>query len=426
MYTIVVADDEEDLRRTIIRKIDWESIGFQVVGEAENGVEALELVTKNEPDLLLTDIRMPFISGLELARQVREVRPSTQIAFLSGYDDFSYAQEAIRYNIISYLLKPISLEELSENLRQIKEKLDRIFSEFSERRRTGPDVAEFLLPLLLDGSQTEVSGDREEREARLMEQAVACRFLEPVHSNIHYVVISVSLWDGEERNCTSYGDVHAINGILRKYIKGEAFFLEDKITAVLAATPAALDKYLHIIIDEIVQSIERILGLHCYIGAGRVTGRLSGLAEGYRASVSAMSSAGQSGGSSVLYIADLEAQKNKGSMDICERALRYIEETYADAGLSLMTTSQEVGVSPNYLSALIKKKTGRSFVDYLTAKRMETARRLLLDTGMKVREIAQACGYSDQHYFSYCFKKYAGLSPNMLRQQAGERERHEQ
>lgn len=76
MYTIVVADDEEDLRRTIIRKIDWESIGFQVVGEAENGVEALELVTKNEPDLLLTDIRMPFISGLELARQVRRcVRP---------------------------------------------------------------------------------------------------------------------------------------------------------------------------------------------------------------------------------------------------------------------------------------------------------------------------------------------------------------
>ena len=75
MYTVVVADDEEDLRKTIIRRVDWESIGFTVVGEAENGVEALELVTKTEPDLLLTDIRMPFISGLELARQVREVSP---------------------------------------------------------------------------------------------------------------------------------------------------------------------------------------------------------------------------------------------------------------------------------------------------------------------------------------------------------------
>lgn len=88
MYRIIVADDEEELRRAIIRKIQWEEIGFQVVGEAENGAEALELVEKLEPDLLMTDIRMPFISGVELARQIREVRPSTQIAFLSGYDDF--------------------------------------------------------------------------------------------------------------------------------------------------------------------------------------------------------------------------------------------------------------------------------------------------------------------------------------------------
>ena len=88
MYTIVVADDEEELRRAIIRRINWEEIGFQVVGEAENGVEALEMVSEKEPDLLLTDIRMPFISGVELARQVREIRPATQIAFLSGFDDF--------------------------------------------------------------------------------------------------------------------------------------------------------------------------------------------------------------------------------------------------------------------------------------------------------------------------------------------------
>ena len=75
MYTVVVADDEEELRRAIVRRIDWKSIGFQVVGEAENGIEALELVEKKEPDLLLTDIKMPFISGIELARQVREIRP---------------------------------------------------------------------------------------------------------------------------------------------------------------------------------------------------------------------------------------------------------------------------------------------------------------------------------------------------------------
>ena len=119
MYTIVVADDEEELRSAIVRRINWEEIGFSVVGEAENGIEALELVDRLEPDLLLTDIRMPFISGIELARQVREVRPATQIAFLSGYDDFTYAQQAIQYNIISYLLKPITMAELTAELVQI-------------------------------------------------------------------------------------------------------------------------------------------------------------------------------------------------------------------------------------------------------------------------------------------------------------------
>ena len=418
MYTVVVADDEEDLRKTIIRRVDWESIGFTVVGEAENGVEALELVTKTEPDLLLTDIRMPFISGLELARQVREVRPSTQIAFLSGYDDFSYAQEAIRYNIISYLLKPISIDELEKNLKQIKEKLDNIFSEFAERKRADLDVSGFLLPLLLDSGQKASST---ERELKLLEQAAACHFLEPIHANIHYQVISVSLWDKNGKNCTSYSQVHGVNGILQKYTKGASFFLEDKITAVLAAPPASLDKYLHIVIDEIVQSMERILGLHCCIGAGRVTDALSKIFESYQDSITAMVYARQSAngsGGNVRYIADLEAQKTKGSMDICERALHYTDEAYADAGLSLVAASQEIGVSPNYLSALIKKKTGKSFVDYLTGKRMETARKLLLETGMKIREVAEACGYNDQHYFSYCFKKYTGTSPNVLRQQA--------
>ena len=130
MYTIVIADDEVALRQAMIKRIDWKSIGFEVIGEAENGVEALELVERLEPDLLLTDIKMPFISGINLARKVREIRPAMQIAFLSGYDDFSYAQQAIKYNIIKYLLKPISSKELTKELVDIKEKMDVINQSF--------------------------------------------------------------------------------------------------------------------------------------------------------------------------------------------------------------------------------------------------------------------------------------------------------
>ena len=133
-YTIVIADDEEQLRHSLIRRIPWEEIGFQVVGEAENGIEALEQVERLEPDLLLTDIRMPFMSGIELAREAREICPTMQIAFLSGHDDFSYAQQAIQYNIISYMLKPISSAELTEELKRIKRKIDQRFEEFASSR----------------------------------------------------------------------------------------------------------------------------------------------------------------------------------------------------------------------------------------------------------------------------------------------------
>ena len=157
MYTVVFADDEIELRQAILQRIDWEGLGFRVVADAENGVEALEAVEQHEPDLLITDIRMPLMTGIELARRVREVCPATQIVFLSGYDDFGYAQEAIRYNVISYLLKPISAAELSEELGHIREKMD---ARLEELRHAAVDpqiekrlaTTEFLLPLLLGTS----------------------------------------------------------------------------------------------------------------------------------------------------------------------------------------------------------------------------------------------------------------------------------
>ena len=169
MYTVVVADDEEEIRRGIIKKVRWEELGFRVVGDAENGVEALELVEKLEPDLLLTDIRMPFMSGIELARQVREIRPTVQIAFLSGFDDFSYAQQAIQYNIISYMLKPISSQELEEELKNIKEIIDQKFEEFASKESVQDrlDKSEFMLPLLLEGYQGKVTEEVKEELRQL-------------------------------------------------------------------------------------------------------------------------------------------------------------------------------------------------------------------------------------------------------------------
>ena len=125
LLSVVVADDEQELLGAVCQLIDWESLGFRLVGRAGNGLDALQLVEALQPDFLLTDIRMPFISGTALTRQAKAVQPLLQVAFLSGYDDFEYAKAGIEDEIVAYLLKPISMAELTEELRKIHDKIEK-------------------------------------------------------------------------------------------------------------------------------------------------------------------------------------------------------------------------------------------------------------------------------------------------------------
>ena len=158
-YTVLVVDDEQEQRLALTERVDWESAGFEVGGEAENGVEALDVLETLEPDLILTDIKMPMISGLELAAKVRELRPATQMVILSGYDSFEYAQTAINYNIISYLLKPISPEEMLGALVKIHHRMDeRLAGVISSPNTDGEQIRElsvdkFLIPLMLGSNE---------------------------------------------------------------------------------------------------------------------------------------------------------------------------------------------------------------------------------------------------------------------------------
>ena len=94
-YRVLLADDEEEIRAGISRKIDWTGLGFALVGEAENGAEALELSEQLKPDVVLTDIKMPFMDGLELCRRLRQSLPAAKLVVFSGFDDFEYARQAV-------------------------------------------------------------------------------------------------------------------------------------------------------------------------------------------------------------------------------------------------------------------------------------------------------------------------------------------
>ena len=123
-YRVLLVDDEEDIRVGISRKMDWAGLGFSLVGEAENGQDALELAEQLRPDVVLTDIKMPFMDGLELCRILTQRLPAAKFVVFSGFDDFEYAKQAIRMNVSEYILKPINAPELSEVLRKLRDQLD--------------------------------------------------------------------------------------------------------------------------------------------------------------------------------------------------------------------------------------------------------------------------------------------------------------
>ncbi len=122
MYRVVVVEDEKIVRQGIIRDTDWSSIDCMVIGEASNGEEGLELIRKLVPDLVITDIRMPKMSGIEMSEKLREERIAPFIIFLTAYDDFAYAQQAIRVGASDYVLKPFKDNELEQVIVQILQK----------------------------------------------------------------------------------------------------------------------------------------------------------------------------------------------------------------------------------------------------------------------------------------------------------------
>jgi two-component system response regulator YesN len=125
-YKLILVDDEDDVRGRILSKIKEES-GFTVVGKAGNGFDAIDLIEKHKPHVVLTDIKMPFINGIELARIIRRDYPTTKVAFISGYDEFDYAREAIELNVVSYLMKPVTSEDIDAFLTKLRSILDKEF-----------------------------------------------------------------------------------------------------------------------------------------------------------------------------------------------------------------------------------------------------------------------------------------------------------
>ena len=182
-YSVLLVDDEEDVIQIIMKKMDWESMGFRIAGYAHNGVEALEMAEELQPDEVMTDIKMPYMDGLTLSRKLKELYRTVKIIIFSGFDEFEYAKEAIQIEVEEYILKPIDAGNLKEVFGRIREKIDR---EMDEKRNVDKLREYYMesLPILQENFYTSLI------DGRIPEDEIE-RYLDDYQISLtgpHYVV----------------------------------------------------------------------------------------------------------------------------------------------------------------------------------------------------------------------------------------------
>ncbi|MBS5575029.1 MAG: response regulator [Firmicutes bacterium] len=397
LLSVVVADDEQELLGAVCQLIDWEGIGFKLVGRASNGLDALQLVEELQPDFLLTDIHMPFISGTALAAQVKAVQPLIQVAFLSGYDEFEYAQQGIASEVIAYLLKPISMAQLTQELIEIHRKIEKKQADFSAARQDASNHQAVAAAMLLD---CYFYAGREENLKALSRMGLAPESIRSV------TVAALSCADADAQACqTALG---AAEKFLSRQYPCRGFCSAGRIVLLLTSENGFLQ--LHAAIDKLRRALKRLLDLDVSAGISKEHAPDADFHEAYKEAMEALKTAETESGFCA-------ADGQSGIDQLCGRVLQIIDKEYMDETLTLQSVSDRLHVSASYLGPNIKKNAGDTFINLLIRKRMAVALNLLQSSDSRIAEIARRCGYSDQSYFGYCFKKFYGVSPAKMRQE---------
>ncbi len=315
MYKLIIVDDEEEVRKGIIQKIDWSKFNFEIAGEAENGREALDLIEENIPDVVITDITMPLMDGLELASILKDSYPTVKTVILTGFDDFRFAQQAIKYGVADYILKPVLPKDIDELMEKLKNQIDEEIAQKEDivmlRRHYNeslPVIRDKFLTLL-------VTGRPEEKE---VERRVASFGLQLNGSTLVVAVANIdpnsfqkNVFEENDTELVKFAVQNISAEILSKYSLGEIFYHDENLVILMSFTSHDKDAILNrsfSVLEEIRQNVEKYLKISVTIGLGSICTSLVKLKSSYKTALNALDYQLVIGGSKVIFIEDLEPQ----------------------------------------------------------------------------------------------------------------------
>lgn len=321
MYKLIFADDEEVVRNNIARLIDWESCGFKLIGCCANGHDLLELVEKETPDLVITDIDMPFLTGIEAAQQIKKNFPAIKIVFLTGYNDFSYAQKAIDLKVMKYILKPVTAQGMAQSLQEIREVLDDEYQQSTDRSR----LEEFYqqnLPMLQSVFLNSLFTDEVDgREAEKKIKFLKLNQLERKQFQVA-VIMSDPIPEGNEFSDRSKDLADfAIYNISKEIIEtnniGTVLFSSQKVIAIAGYDDAEKQQNIFCnCLEEIRSAIEMHLNFTVTIGKGCVYEHWSELHNSYHEALAALNYSNLVGNNRVIFIKDIEPRRRSTAVSL--------------------------------------------------------------------------------------------------------------
>lgn len=435
MYQLLIVDDEKVIRDGLAGW-KWGELGIEVAGCCIHGLEALQFLSTHPVDIVMTDIRMPFMDGIALMESLHRNYPYMKIIVLSGHSDFGYAQKATQNGVVDYLLKPVSFLELAGTMKRLTARLDeqklhrhrlevltRKASQLTKVLRDNFLGRLFEYPLQGEGLEQ----DSAESEVLLESGTYTAAVIRLDRLAIHGQRIPE-----RERNLLTFSLDNIMTDLWDSQQYG--YHLVDKADLEVYLLSTGGDRQ-HF--RAIVCQLHRYVGLFkstFSVGIGTTVASPSAVCRSMQAAKSALAGNTEEG---AVYTAsprmveddpvwepdtgeaageeDAGAEPDAASRDsiILVEAKRYMRANYGRS-LTLKEVADHVFISTGHLSLLFKN-AGERFLRYLTAVRMNKAKELMLDNSYKVYEIVEMVGYSDPAYFSEVFKKHTGKTPNEYR-----------
>lgn len=400
MNKLLFVDDDYIIIRSYLHQVDWKRLGVSEVYSATNGMEAKELIRKHAPNILVSDIEMPGLSGLELTKWIRDNGYNIKVIFLSAFDDFKYAQTAVHLNCVEYLLKPVTVKALSAAVESAIDTYDNEmcraeYAALAQYWLQNCDVVyEKYWQAVLSGkfkNPDTIAVEAEKNGISLQPSDTFSLFLFQVQQRRDNISKSPQpLLEDLQRVSRAYF-AHSVQKSYIIHLTGETY------VAVLMTQPRDIEYTC----KEFSELCRQELSVPVLVVGGNCQQAhlLSDLCGHLQTQLRTLSDA------------KTDAQND---VSLSDRIRIYVAEHLSE-DISKYTVAEHVSLNPDYVSKLFKKETGLSIPDYITEQKLYRARRMLLQTDHSIGTIATELGYTNFSYFTKLFCRQFGCTPKEYR-----------